>query len=150
MGIDWGIVFGVASLLVLQIFFAVSAVFLFLSQKSQVNELREQKSHYVSAENTLKTANESLIKKLDKMEEKWDNLRKVKVDGWEDGDLELRAKIKSNTARISQLNRMITQLRDPGPEDDDAGDESYYNNGVGYEKQQTKPTLPENFGKAAI
>ena len=114
-------VFGVASLLLLQIFFAVGAFFLFLSQKTEKKELDQQRTSYLSGEMSLKNEFASLLKAFERMERKFEDLKKIKVDGWQDECDDLKKKIRSESARVSGLGRMIKQItqEEPGDEDDE-------------------------------
>lgn len=111
-GIEWGVVFGVCSLLLLQAGFAVGACFLFFAVKSQFERSKDAYHNHLRETDHLKRTSEALTKKLDLYKQKVEDLKSVKIDGWEESDKELLSKIRSNTARISQLHKMLKEQYD--------------------------------------
>jgi len=85
----------------------------------EVQRAKDAFTGHLRETDKLKNTNESLTKKVDKYEDKLEAFRSVKIDGWEDADTELARKIKSNTARISQLHKMLKEgYEDGDPQQD--------------------------------
>jgi hypothetical protein len=105
--INWGVVFGVCSLLLLQIGFAVGAILLFFAGKAQLERAKDVYNNHLRETDALKRQNDTLGKKIDGYKQKLEEFREVKIDGWEEADKDILSKVRSNGARISQLHKLI-------------------------------------------
>ena len=107
--IDWGVVFGVCTLLLLQVSFAVGAVLLFFAVKQQIQRTADIYHNHLRETDTLKALTVSLQKKLERYESKVEELKAVKIDGWEDADQDLKKQIRTVNARVSAIYSKISR-----------------------------------------
>lgn len=122
--INWGVVFGVCSLLLLQVSFAIGAAFLFFALKSQVERTKDIIGDHLRETDRITSEAQRLGKKVDGYDKKLEEFKSVKIDGWEEADKMLLSKIKSNGSRISQLHRLLKegdQEEDPSLDFNQAG-----------------------------
>lgn len=111
-GIDWGMVFGVVALILLQASFAVGAVILFFAVKAQVDRTKDVYNNHLRETERLKSQSDSLTKKIERYEAKIEELKKTKIDGWEESDSELAKKIKTVNARVSALYSKLSRAEE--------------------------------------
>lgn len=107
--INWGAVFGVVSLILLQVSFAVGAVLLFFAVKAEIQRTADIYNSHLRETDALKALTVSLQKKLERYEAKVEELKLVKIDGWEDADAELKKQIKTVNARVSAVYSKISR-----------------------------------------
>lgn len=106
---NWALVLALASFLLLQVGFTVGAIVLFIYQKTDVKEQKAHHQNYVNLHNALKSEVEYTNKHFEQLEKKFEALKSVKVDGWQDAFDECKKKLRSCEARISSLQRRHTQ-----------------------------------------